>query len=114
MAATRSKKVKETYTEADVTKALGISKTELRAFEKEGLFDYMDSKKKKIDFRNFMRIKLASTLKKELGVNLEGIDVILAMREKMIRMQRKFSHFLGKVYDQLDDKDKQRFRKQSD
>ncbi len=95
------KKVKEVFTELEVSKILKLKKTDLVAFEREGLFDYEDKKKKTINYQNFVRIRVAASLRKDLGVNLEGIDVILAMREKMIRMQRAFNFKLKKVRKKL-------------
>ena len=40
------------------------------------------------------RIRIINNLMRELEVNLAGVEVILAMRENMIRMQRQFDEIL--------------------
>lgn len=40
------------------------------------------------------RIRIINNLVRELDVNLAGVEVILAMRENMIRMQRQFDEIL--------------------
>ena len=40
------------------------------------------------------RIRLANLLIREMGVNLEGAEVVLHMREQMIAMQRQFNEVL--------------------
>jgi MerR family transcriptional regulator, heat shock protein HspR len=45
------------------------------------------------------RVRVAHLLIEEMGVNLEGAEVALHMREQMIAMQRQFNkllHLLGK------------------
>ncbi len=38
------------------------------------------------------RIRVAHNLIEELGVNLEGVEVVLHMREQIINMRRKLAH----------------------
>lgn len=40
------------------------------------------------------RIRIINNLMRELEVNLAGVEVILAMRENIIRMQRQFDEIL--------------------
>jgi len=40
------------------------------------------------------RIRVAQLLIEEMGVNLEGAEVVLHMREQMIAMQRQFDELL--------------------
>ena len=40
------------------------------------------------------RVRVARLLIEEMGVNLEGAEVALHMREQMIAMQRQFSEIL--------------------
>ncbi len=45
------------------------------------------------------RVRVAHLLMAEMGVNLEGAEIALHMREQMIAMQRQFSellHLLGR------------------
>ena len=40
------------------------------------------------------RVRVAQLLIEEMGVNLEGAEVVLHMREQMIAMQRQFNEIL--------------------
>jgi MerR family transcriptional regulator/heat shock protein HspR len=40
------------------------------------------------------RVRVARLLIEEMGVNLEGAEVVLHMREQMIAMQRQFNELL--------------------
>jgi len=98
MGENRSKKMKsDLMTKDEVSKILRLSKSDLKEFESEGLFDYADKAKRKIDHRNFERLKVALSLKRDLGVNVQGIDVILHMREKMRRMQTDLNTLLIQI-----------------
>jgi MerR family transcriptional regulator/heat shock protein HspR len=43
------------------------------------------------------RVRIARLLMKEMGVNLEGAEVALHMREQMIAMQRQFNEVLRRL-----------------
>jgi MerR family transcriptional regulator/heat shock protein HspR len=47
------------------------------------------------------RIRVARLLVEEMGVNLEGAEVVLHMREQMIAMQRQFSEILRLLQKEL-------------
>ncbi len=47
------------------------------------------------------RIRIIRTLMSDLDVNLAGVEVILAMRENMIRMQQQFHQILETLVDEL-------------
>jgi MerR family transcriptional regulator/heat shock protein HspR len=47
------------------------------------------------------RIRIINNLMRELDVNLAGVEVILAMRENMIRMQRQFDEILEILVQEL-------------
>ena len=47
------------------------------------------------------RIRIINNLMRELDVNLAGVEVILAMRENMIRMQRQFDEILEMLVQEL-------------
>jgi MerR family transcriptional regulator/heat shock protein HspR len=50
------------------------------------------------------RIRIISNLIRDLEVNLAGVEVILEMRENMIRMQRQFDQILQVLVDRLRDR----------
>jgi MerR family transcriptional regulator/heat shock protein HspR len=47
------------------------------------------------------RIRIINNLMRDLEVNLAGVEVILAMRENMIRMQRQFDEILDILVQEL-------------
>jgi DNA-binding transcriptional MerR regulator len=47
------------------------------------------------------RIRVAHLLIEEMGVNLEGAEVALNMREQMIAMQRQFNALLRRLSQEL-------------
>ncbi|HMK36901.1 MAG TPA: chaperone modulator CbpM [Desulfomonilaceae bacterium] len=47
------------------------------------------------------RIRIIQNLVKELEVNLAGVEVILEMRDNMIRMQQQFNFILEKLVGEL-------------
>ncbi len=47
------------------------------------------------------RIRIINNLMRELDVNLAGVEVIMAMRENMIRMQRQFDKILETLVQEL-------------
>jgi MerR family transcriptional regulator/heat shock protein HspR len=47
------------------------------------------------------RVRVARLLMEEMGVNLEGAEVALHMREQMIAMQRQFNEILRHLQQQL-------------
>ncbi|MDB5038168.1 MAG: hypothetical protein JWQ35_1696 [Bacteriovoracaceae bacterium] len=98
MGTTRSKTInKGTKTKAEVSKILKLSLQDLQEFENERLFEFADKAKQSIDEKNIERIRVANSLKNELGVNAAGIDVILNMREKMTRMRSDMNSFMSQV-----------------
>ena len=79
----------------EVSKVLKLNPKRLDVFEREGLFEYTDKSRRFVDAQNFERLRVAVELQKGLGVNLAGLDVILAMREKMTKMKEQMHSFLN-------------------
>ncbi len=52
------------------------------------------SSKKLLPAQALEEIRVAKVLMEDLGVNLEGVDIILRMRREMINMQRQFHAIL--------------------
>ena len=50
------------------------------------------------------RVRVARLLIEEMGVNLEGAEVALNMREQMIAMQRQFNEVLRRLARQLSER----------
>jgi hypothetical protein len=47
------------------------------------------------------RIRIANLLIQEMGVNFEGAEVVLNMREQMIAMQRQFHEVLRLIGNEM-------------
>ena len=93
MGASRASVKKKSRTE--VSKVLKLNPKRLDVFAREGLFEFTDKSRRYVDAQNFERLRVAVELQKGLGVNLAGLDVILAMREKMSKMKEQMNSFLN-------------------
>ena len=111
MASDTDKKMKNSYSMAEVSKILRLKKSDLRAIEEEGLFFYSDKSRSKVDKKNFERLKLVVSLQRDLGVNLPGVDVILHMRDKMKKLHQDFNYFLVHVRKHLEQQAGQNIKK---
>jgi len=47
------------------------------------------------------RLRLAKTLMEDMDVNLPGVEIILRMRESMIRMRKQFDDILDDLASQI-------------
>lgn len=92
---------KDRYTKEEVSKILKIDLAELDEFASEGILQYADQAKTEIDAQNFERLKTANSLKREMGVNIAGIDIILNMKDRMASMQNEFNHLITNVRDRM-------------
>lgn len=87
-----------------VAEAYRIHPQTLRLYEREGLLKpsrtqgntrlYME--------KDLQRLELILTLRRDLGVNLAGIDVILNMRETMERMRKEVQELIEYLHSQFD------------
>lgn len=106
--------VKDSYSAEEVSKIFKLKPEELDEFEKEGVFEYADPVRRFLSKENFERIKTAVSLKRELGVNLAGIDIILGMREKISHLQDEFQDLLKTVKEKLGSELEEDLRKMSE
>jgi MerR family transcriptional regulator/heat shock protein HspR len=89
-----------TYTISAVATQYEIHPQTLRLYEREGLLKpsrsegntrlYTDA-----DLERLEVILSLTSLTRDLGVNLAGVEIILNMREKMDAMQREFERFFA-------------------
>ena len=70
-----------------VAKVLSIHPQTLRQYEREGLIEpsRTDGKMRLYSEKDLDRIKMILRLTRDLGVNLAGVDVILQLKEQLIR-----------------------------
>lgn len=97
------KKEKKYYLISDVAKKFGVHPQTLRLYEREGLLVPIRSEgnTRMYDEEALKKLKVILTLTRELGVNLAGVEVILNMREKIIKMQKDFTLILEKVKEDI-------------
>ena len=53
------------------------------------------------DINELEKLRLAKILVEDMGINLEGVDVILRMRQSMLEMRRQFDAILEDLAKQL-------------
>lgn len=79
------------YSLSDVTEITGISGDQIRNYVEEGFIDYIDQNKEGFTFSygHVKRLLRIRRLAEQLDVNLQGIEVILNMRDKIKLLQRE-------------------------
>jgi MerR family transcriptional regulator/heat shock protein HspR len=80
---------------AEICRRLGVLPAELEAMEEEGLITLAAVQDgKALPSEQLDRLEMIVRLQRDLGVNLPGIDVILEMRDREIRMRREVDEIL--------------------
>jgi MerR family transcriptional regulator/heat shock protein HspR len=84
----------------EVVKICGVDEEFVIRLEKEKvIYPIIRRSRKLYPLDQVDRVRVARLLIEEMGVNLEGAEVALHMREQMIAMQRQFNeilHLLGR------------------
>lgn len=84
---------------AEVTKICRVDAKFITRLERENVIAPVVRRSRKLyPLDQVDRVRVARLLMEEMGVNLEGAEVALHMREQMIAMQRQFNellHLLG-------------------
>lgn len=79
----------------EVTKICGVGARFVTRLEREKVISPIRRRSRKLyPLDQVDRIRVARLLIEEMGVNLEGAEVALHMREQMIAMQRQFNEVL--------------------
>ena len=79
----------------EVSRICGVDVEFIRRLEQEDVIVSIVRRRKKFyTLDQVDRIRVARLLIEEMGVNLEGAEVVLNMREQMIAMRRQFSELL--------------------
>lgn len=79
----------------EVIKICGVDKDFILSLERENVVRPILRQNEKLYPPDQVdRIRVAQLLIEEMGVNLEGAEVVLHMREQMIAMQRQFDELL--------------------
>jgi len=86
----------------EVTKICGVDVKFVKRLEQEKvIYPIVRRSKKFYPLDQVDRVRVARLLIEDMGVNLEGAEVALNMREQMIAMQRQFNeilHLLGREW----------------
>jgi MerR family transcriptional regulator/heat shock protein HspR len=79
----------------EVIRICGVDQAFVDRLEQERIIQPVMRRKLKVYGREQVdRVRVAHLLIEEMGVNLEGAEVALHMREQMIAMQRQFNELL--------------------
>ncbi len=79
----------------EVVKICGVDEEFVIRLEKEKvIYPIVRRSRKLYPLDQVDRVRVAHLLIEEMGVNLEGAEVALHMREQMIAMQRQFNEIL--------------------
>jgi MerR family transcriptional regulator/heat shock protein HspR len=88
---------------AEVVKLCGVKEDFLDRLERESVIrPIMRQRRKMYPLDQVERVRVAHILIDELGVNLEGAEVVLHMRAQMIAMQQQFKELLRRLDQRTD------------
>jgi MerR family transcriptional regulator, heat shock protein HspR len=86
----------------EVIKICNVPQEFIDILERERIVEPIMQRKQKVYSPDQVdRVRVAHLLIEEMGVNLEGAEVALHMREQMIAMQRQFNELLRLLGQQL-------------
>jgi len=97
------KRSKAGYMISAVAELYKIHPQTLRLYERHGLLKPSRSQgnTRLYTEEDLERLEVILALTREMGVNLAGIEVVLNMREKMIRMERQMEEFIHFIQEEL-------------
>jgi MerR family transcriptional regulator/heat shock protein HspR len=86
----------------EVIKTCKVDKDFIQQLERESVIrPVMQRRRKLYPLDQVDRIRIANLLIQEMGVNFEGAEVVLNMREQMIAMQRQFNEVLRLIGNEM-------------
>lgn len=78
---------------SEVVRVCSVSEEFVLSLERERVIVAAKRKRQRVySLEQVDRIRVAHNLIEELGVNLEGVEVVLHMREQIINMRRQLAH----------------------
>lgn len=87
---------------SEVIKICSVPQEFIDILEREHIIEPIIRRKLKVySLEQVERVRVAHLLIEDMGVNLEGAEVALHMREQMIAMQRQFNEVLHLLRQQL-------------
>ena len=86
----------------EVIKTCKVDKHFIQQLERESVIRPVVHRRRKLYPSDQVdRIRIANLLIQEMGVNFEGAEVVLNMREQMIAMQRQFNEVLRLIGNEM-------------
>ena len=86
----------------EVIKTCKVDKHFIQQLERESVIRPVVQRRRKLYSPDQVdRIRIANLLIQEMGVNFEGAEVVLNMREQMIAMQRQFNEVLRLIGNEM-------------
>jgi MerR family transcriptional regulator, heat shock protein HspR len=86
----------------EVIKTCKVDKDFIQQLERESVIRPVVQRRRKLYPRDQVdRIRIANLLIQEMGLNFEGAEVVLNMREQMIAMQRQFNEVLRLIGNEM-------------
>lgn len=86
----------------EVTKLCDVDAKFVTRLEREKVISSIVRRSRKVyPLDQVDRVRVARLLMEEMGVNLEGAEVALHMREQMIAMQRQFNEVLRLIGNEM-------------
>jgi MerR family transcriptional regulator/heat shock protein HspR len=83
---------------SDVVKVCSVSRRFVLFLEREDLITPVIRKNEKLyPLKEVDRIRVAQILVHEMGVNLEGVEVVLHMREQIINMRQQLARIMAEL-----------------
>ena len=95
---------KELWTITEVLEILQVDKRFILDLEEEEIVCPTcreEASNKLFTIKELEKLRLAKILMEDMGINLEGVDVILRMRQSMLEMRRQFDDILEDLAKQL-------------
>ena len=87
---------------SEVITICGVDEEFVFRLEEEQLIHSVTQRKQKLyPLEQVDLVRVAHVLIEEMGVNFEGVEVALHMREQMIAMQRQFDKLLKSLSEEL-------------
>jgi MerR family transcriptional regulator/heat shock protein HspR len=87
---------------ADVVKVCRVSRRFVVFLERENVITPVVRKKEKLyPLKEVDRIRVAQILVEEMGINLEGVEVVLHMRDQIITMRQQLARIMAELPQRL-------------
>lgn len=81
---------------SEVVMVCSVTREFILSLEQESLITSVTRKKEKVyPLDQVDRIRVAHNLMGEMGVNLEGVEVVLHMREQIVAMRRQLARMIN-------------------